>query len=88
MQKSDGTKWFDDYKHTFKTLNIQKKYNIINFNKARFYIGCIKKHKILMPFDIKHHYAVSSENCKSAIIIEIVNVAGKYLSSLMVIIQD
>lgn len=69
-------------------LNIRKKQNIPNFDETGFYIDCIKKYKILVPLNIKYHYAVNPENCKSALIIEIINAAGKYLSPPMVIIQD
>ena len=81
------TKWFDDYKYALKTLNIRKRRNILNFDEAGFRIGCMKKHEILVPLDIKHHYAVSPENRKSATIIKMVNVAGKYSPPPMVIIQ-
>ena len=85
-QESDVTKWFVDYKHALKTLNIRKRRNILNFDEAGFRIGCMKRHKILVPLDIKHHYGVSPENCKSATSIEMINAAGKYPPPPMVII--
>jgi hypothetical protein len=48
----------------------------------------MKKQDILMSADLKEYYAVSSENRKSVIIIEMINAADDYSSSLMMIIEN
>lgn len=47
----------------------------------------MKKYKILVFLDIKHHYAVNLENRKLTPIIEIITTASKYLLLSIVIIQ-
>ena len=86
-QESDVTRWFADYRHALKTLNIRKRRNILNFDEAGFRIGCMRGQEILVPMEIKQFYAVSPENRRSATIIETINAAGDYPLPPMVIIQ-
>jgi hypothetical protein len=68
-------------------LNIRKRRNIINFDEGGFRSGCMKKQEIIVFIEIRKHYQVSFENRKSLIIIEMINAAGEFLFSLMIIIQ-
>ena len=86
-QESDMTRWFADYRHALKTLNIRKRRNILNFDEAGLRIGCMRGQEILVPMEIKQFYAVSPENRRSATIIETINAAGDYPPPPMVIIQ-
>ena len=60
-QEADVTRWFADYRHELKTLNIRKRRNILNFDEAGFRIGCMRGQEILVPMEIKQFYAVSLE---------------------------
>jgi hypothetical protein len=77
-EESDVIRWFSDYKNVLKTLNIRFKRNILNFDEAGFRVGCLKGDDILVPADVKEHYAVSPENRKSITIIEMINAAGDF----------
>ncbi len=70
--------WFSKYKKALKALNIRKRRNILNFDEAGFRIECMKKQEIIVLIEIREHYAISPENRKSMIIIEIVNAAEEY----------
>jgi hypothetical protein len=48
----------------------------------------MKKQDILISVDLKEYYAVNSENRKSVVIIEMINAADNYTSSLMIIIKN
>ena len=52
-QAKDIENWFDNYQRVLRRLGIKYKKNIINFDEARFRVGCMKGHEILMPLDIK-----------------------------------
>ena len=69
-------------------MNIRKKRNIINFDKADVRIECIKKHEILISIDIKEHYAINFENRQFIIVIETINAVDEYSFSSMLIIQN
>ena len=86
-QEPDVKNWFRDYVVALKTLNVRKRRNIINFDEAGFRLGCMKGHEIIVPLDIKQHYAVSPENRKSLTVFEMVNAAGEYPPPPMVVIQ-
>ena len=51
-QEKDVKTWFSDYKRALKTLSIKNKKDIINFDEARFRVGCMKGHKLIVPADI------------------------------------
>ena len=51
-QESDVTRWFADYRHALKTLNMRKRPNILNFDEAGFRIGCMRGQEILVPMEI------------------------------------
>ena len=71
-----------------KTLNIQKRRNIINFDETEIQIECMKNQKILISSDIKKFYAVSPENKKSIIVFEVINVVEHYSPLFLIIIQN
>jgi hypothetical protein len=48
----------------------------------------MKKQEIIVSIEIREHYQISSENRKSLIIIEMINAAEEFLSSLIIIIQE
>ncbi len=86
-QESDVQKWFDRYKNALSELKIRRR-NLINFDESRFRIECLKEQRIFVPENIKEFYFVSSNNRKSATIIEMINAADDYSSPLMIIIQE
>jgi hypothetical protein len=47
----------------------------------------MKKQKIIVFIEIKKRYQVNSENCKSLIIIEMINAVEEFFFSFMIIIQ-
>jgi hypothetical protein len=47
----------------------------------------MKKQEIIVLIEIREHYQISSENRKSLIIIEMINVVEEFSFSLMIIIQ-
>jgi hypothetical protein len=59
----------------------------MNFDEVDFFSGCMKKQEIIVSIEIREHYQISSENRKSLIIIEMINAAGEFFLSLMIIIQ-
>ncbi len=86
-QESDVIDWFVQYKSVIKALKIRRRRNIINFDEAGFRLGCLKGKEIMVPLDIREHYAISPENRRSVTIIEMINAAGEYPSPPMIIIQ-
>ena len=71
-----------------KILNIQKKRNIINFDETKIQIKCMKNQKILISFDVKEFYVVSSKNKKNITVFEMINAAEHYSFSFLIIIQN
>ena len=71
-----------------KTLNIQKRRNIINFDETNIRLECMKNEKILIFLNIKQFYAVSFENRKSITVFKMINAAGQYSFSPMMVIQS
>ncbi|MCJ1264380.1 hypothetical protein MMC22_004251, partial [Lobaria immixta] len=55
-QNKDVKAWFFGYEKVLKALGIRDKKNIINFDKAGFKVGCMKRHENLVPIDIKEFY--------------------------------
>ncbi len=69
-----------------KELKITRR-NLVNFDESGFRIGCLKKQEVLVPIEIKEHYAVSPENRRSLTIVESINAADDYPPPPMIIIQ-
>ena len=86
-QESDVIEWFERYREVLKELKIRKSRNILNFDEAGFRVGCMRGQEIIVPEEIKQFYAVSSENRRSATVIETINAAGDYPPPPMIIVQ-
>ena len=86
-QVSDVKIWFDDYRQVLKELKVVNRRNIINFDEAGFRVGCMKKHEILVPTNVREFYAISPENRKSFIIFECIDAAGNYPPPSVLVIQ-
>ena len=87
-QKHHVTSWFSDYRQTFQILKIIDRKNIINFDKTEFRVKCLKRHDIFVSINVKKYYFLNSENKKSIIVIEMINVVDNYSTLSMLIIQD
>ena len=51
-QEKNIKNWFDKYKQVLKSLGTKNRKNVINFDEARFKVGCMKSHKILLPKNV------------------------------------
>jgi hypothetical protein len=85
--KLDVKDWFDKFKDVLIELKIRR-CNLINFDESGFRIECSKKKRIIVSANVREFYSISSENRKSATIIEMINAVDDYSSSLMIIIQS
>jgi hypothetical protein len=54
---------------------------------SEFRIECSKEDRIIVSQKVKEFYSVSSNNRKSAIVIETINAVDDYSSSFIIIIQ-
>ena len=86
-QESDVMEWFERYREVLKELKIPKSRNILNFDEAGFWVGCMRGQEIIVPEEIKQFYDVSPENRRSATVIETINAAGDYPPPPMIIVQ-
>ncbi len=86
-QESDVKQWFVNYRNILQELHIIRSRHVWNFDEADFRVNCMQKKNILMFKDISDFYSINSENRKSLIIIEEINVADHKLISFVLIIQ-
>jgi hypothetical protein len=54
-------RWFKKYRETITEYKIKQR-NIVNFDEAGFWVGCLKSTYILVPLDVIEFYTLSLEN--------------------------
>jgi hypothetical protein len=86
-QESDVRQWFVYYRNILQELNIIRFRNVWNFDEDNFRVSYMQKEDILMFKNISDFYSISSENRKSLIIIEGINVVDHKLILFVLIIQ-
>jgi hypothetical protein len=86
QDEQDVKRWFKKYKETIIEYKIKQK-NIVNFDKARFRVGCPKGIYILVPLDVVEFYALSLENQQSLTVFKVINATGKPPLLLFIVVQ-
>jgi hypothetical protein len=86
QDEQDVKRWFKKYKETIREYKIKQR-NIVNFDEARFRVGCLKGTYILVPLDVVEFYALSPKNRRSLTVFEVINATGRPSPPPFIVVQ-